>query len=242
MNPLDSWVSIPARPEAIRLPPERTAVIVVDLQNGYVSPGGYRDLNGRDIGPAKKVVQNTLRVLDAARRSGMTVVFLQNGWDQALKAAGGPESPNWHKSNPLKLMRSRPELRGRILTHGSWDYALVDELVPQPQDFVVPKSRYSGFCGTELDNLLRARGIRHLIFTGIATNVCVESTLREAFHREYFCLLIGDATQQSGPAFVQDAVIYSVENFLGWVATTDALCESLALDSDDARRRPVHTL
>ena len=241
MNPLDSWVSIPARPEAIRVPPARTAVIVVDLQHGYVSPGGYRDLNGRDIGPAKQVVQNTLRVLDAARRSAMTVVFLQNGWDEALKSAGGPESPNWHKSNPLKLMRSRPELRGKILTHGSWDYALVDELVPQAKDFVVEKSRYSGFCGTELDSILRARGIRHLIFTGIATNVCVESTLREAFHREYFCLLVGDATQQSGPAFVQDAFLYTVENFLGWLVTTDALCEALVLDSDHARRRPVHT-
>jgi len=242
MTPQDSWVSIPARPEAMRLPPARTAVIVVDLQNGYISPGGYRDLNGRDIGPTKKVVQNTLRVLDAARRSGMTVVFLQNGWDAELKDAGGPESPNWHKSNPLKFMRSRPELRGKILTHGSWDYALVDELVPRPEDFVVPKSRYSGFCGTQLDSLLRARGIRHLIFTGIATNVCVESTLREAYHREYFCLLVADATQASGPAFVQDAVLYSVETFLGWVATTDAVCEALILDSDNARGRTVHSL
>lgn len=242
MNPLDSWVSIAARPEAVRVPPAHAAVIVVDLQNGYVSPGGYRDLNRRDIGPAKKVVQNTLRMLGAARRSGMTVVFLQNGWDAALKTAGGPESPNWQKSNPLKLMRSRPELRGKILTHGTWDYALVDELVPQPEDFVVPKSRYSGFCGTELDSLLRARNIRHLIFTGIATNVCVESTLREAYHREYFCLLVADATQQSGPQFVQDAVLYSVESFLGWVVTTDAVCEALSVDTDDARRRPVHTL
>ena len=242
MNSPDALVSIPARPEAVSLPPARTAVIVVDLQNGYVSPGGYRDLYGRDIGPAKKVVQNTLRVLHAARRSGMTVVFLQNGWDAQLKDTGGPESPNWYKSNPLKLMRNRPELRAKILTHGSWDYALVDELVPRPEDLVVPKSRYSGFCGTQLDSLLRARGIRHLIFTGIATNVCVESTLREAFHREYFCLLVSDATQQSGPAFVQDAVLYSVENFLGWVATTDAVCESLVLESDNARGRAVHSV
>ena len=242
MTPQESWISIPARPEAMRLPPAHAAVIVVDLQNGYVSPGGYRDLNGRDIGPAKKVVQNTIRLLDAARNGGMSVVFLQNGWDAKLKEAGGPESPNWHKSNPLQLMRKRPELAGRILTHGSWDYALVDELVPQPADFVVPKSRYSGFCGTRLDSLLRARGIRHLIFTGIATNVCVESTLREAFHREYFCLLVSDATQPSGPAFVQEAVIYSVETFLGWVATTDAVCESLRLNSNDARGRAVHSL
>jgi ureidoacrylate peracid hydrolase len=237
-----SAISIPAKPEALHLTPANTAVIVVDLQNGYASPGGYRDLYGRDIGPAKKVVQNTVRLLDAARKSGMTVVFLQNGWDAKLQDTGGPDSPNWHKSNPLKLMRDRPELKGKILTHGSWDYALVDELVPKAEDFVVPKARYSGFCGTQLDSILRARGIRHLIFTGIATNVCVESTLREAFHREYFCLLVSDATQQSGPAFVQDAVLYSVETFLGWVATTDAVCEALRLDADHARGRAVHSL
>jgi ureidoacrylate peracid hydrolase len=237
-----SAISIPAKPEALHLTPANTAVIVVDLQNGYASPGGYRDIYGRDIGPAKKVVQNTVRLLDAARKSGMTVVFLQNGWDAKLQDSGGPDSPNWHKSNPLKLMRDRPELKGKILTHGSWDYALVDELVPKAEDFVVPKARYSGFCGTQLDSILRARGIRHLIFTGIATNVCVESTLREAFHREYFCLLVSDATQQSGPAFVQDAVLYSVETFLGWVATTDAVCEALRLDADHARGRAVHSL
>lgn len=221
------WVPVEARPEALRMPPERTALIIVDLQNGYVSPGGYRDLNGRDIGPAKRVVHNTGRLLEAARNRGLTVVFLQNGWDAKLSNSGGPDSPNWHKSNPLKLMRARPELRGSILTQGSWDYALVDGFTPRENEFVVPKSRYSGFCGTGLDNLLRGRNIRHLIFTGIATNVCVESTLRDAYHREYFCLLVSDATQQSGPDFVQDAVLYSVETFLGWVATTDAVCAAL---------------
>jgi ureidoacrylate peracid hydrolase len=125
-------------------------------------------------------------------------------------------------------MRERPELRGKILTHGSWDYELVAGLEPQASDFVVPKARYSGFCGTELDNVLRSRGVRHLIFCGIASNVCVESTLREAYHREYFCVFVRDATQQSGPAFVQDAVIYSVETFLGWVSDTDAICSALA--------------
>jgi ureidoacrylate peracid hydrolase len=220
-------VTLRARPEPIDLPPARTALIVVDLQNGYASPGGYRDLNGRDVGPAKAVVQNTVRLIEAARRSGMTVIYLQNGWDGDLKNTGGADSPNWRKSNPLKLMRERPELAGTILTHGSWDYALVDELSPRADEFVVPKSRYSGFCGTELDNLLRARNIRHLIFTGIATNVCVESTLRDAYHREYFCVLVSDACQQSGPGFVQDAVLYSVETFLGWVATTASVCRAL---------------
>jgi ureidoacrylate peracid hydrolase len=221
-------IRLAARPDALELTPDRAALIVVDLQNGYASPGGFRDLAGRDIRPAPRVIANTQRLIAAARKAGLAIVFLQNGWDKELKNAGGPDSPNWHKSNPLALMRARPELRGKILTHGSWDYELVDGIRPELGDFIVPKARYSGFCGTDLDNILRARNIRQLVFAGIATNVCVESTLREAYHREYFCVLVGDATQQSGPDFVQDAVLYSVETFLGWVTTTDAFCDALA--------------
>jgi ureidoacrylate peracid hydrolase len=221
-------VRLDARPEPIEFVPARTAVIVVDLQNGYASKGGYRDLTGRDVGPAGEVVANTLRLLDAARAAGLTVVMLKNGWDAELKTSGGETSPNWHKSNPLKTMRARPELRGKLLTHGTWDYEFVDELKPAPSDIIIEKARYSGFCGTELDNMLRARDIRHLVFVGIATNVCVETTIREAYHREYFCILATDATQHSGPAFVQDATLYNVEQFLGWVSSTDAICQALA--------------
>jgi ureidoacrylate peracid hydrolase len=220
-------VRVDARPEPIEFVPAQTAVVVVDLQNGYASPGGYRHLIGQDVGPAQQAVANSLRLIAAARTAGLTVIMLKNGWDPELKSAGGPTSPNWHKSNPLKTMRARPELKGKILTHGSWDYEFVDELKPAPSDIVVPKARYSGFCGTALDNILRARDVRHLLFVGIATNVCVESTIRDAYHREFFCLLVADATQQSGPAFIQDATLYNVERFLGWVTTTDAVCSAL---------------
>jgi ureidoacrylate peracid hydrolase len=221
-------VRIEARPEPLELALAQTAIVVVDLQNGYASPGGYRSLIGQDVGPARKVIENSLRLLDAARAAGLTIVVLKNGWDAELKTAGGPSSPNWHKSNPLKTMRARPELKGKILTHGSWDYELVDDLKLAPSDIVVPKARYSGFCGTALDNILRARDIRTLVFAGIATNVCVESTIRDAYHREFFCVLVADATAQSGPAFIQDATLYNVERFLGWVTTTDAICSALS--------------
>jgi ureidoacrylate peracid hydrolase len=217
-----------ARPEAIELSLDQAALIVVDMQNGYACKGGYRDLAGKDIGPAAAVIDKTGQVLAAARAAGLTVVYLQNGWDAALKNAGGPDSPNWHKSNPLKLMRTRPELRGRILTEGSWDHEFVPGLEPRADEFIVRKARYSGFCGTDLDNLLRSRGIRQLLFVGIASNVCVESTLRDAYHREYFCIFVRDATQASGPASIQDAVTYSVETFLGWTTDTQSLCAALA--------------
>jgi ureidoacrylate peracid hydrolase len=220
-------VLLDARPEPLELPVPRSALIVVDMQNGYASRGGYRDLAGKDVAPAQRVVEHTGKLLAAARLAGLTVVFLQNGWDAALKNSGGPGSPNWYKSNPLKLMRERPELAGKILTQGTWDYAFVEGLEPAQGEFVVPKARYSGFCGTDLDNILRARGVRHLIFAGIASNVCVESTLRDAYFREYFCVFVRDATQQSGPAFIQDAVIYNVETFLGWVCDTDSIVTAL---------------
>lgn len=220
-------VRVAARPSPLDLPLARTALVVVDMQNGYGSPGGYREIIGRNINGVQAVVDNNVRVIEAARRAGVSVIFLQNGWDAGLKNTGGPDSPNWHKSNPLKLMRERPELRGKILTHGSWDFEFVPGIAPKPDEIVIPKARYSGFCGTELDNVLRARNIRHLVVTGLTSNVCVESTIREAYHREYFCILVADATQQSGQQFVQDAVLYNVETFFGWVTTTNDFCSAL---------------
>ena len=230
-----SSLTIDARPEPVSLIPARTAVIVVDLQNGYASPGGYRDLNGRDISEAPRVIDNTIQIILTGRAAGMTIAFLQNGWDPELREAGGEGSPNWHKSNPLRLMRERPELTGKILTRGTWDYALVDALKPTAEDLVVGKPRYSGFRGTDLEGLLRERDIKTLVFTGIATNVCVESTLRDAYFREFFCLLIEDATQQAGPPFVQEATVYNVENFLGWVTGTATFCQAME------PRKPNHT-
>ena len=221
-------VSVAARPEAIHIVPSQTAVIVVDLQNGYASEGGYRSILGQDVSNSKAVVANSARLIDCARKAGVSIVFLKNGWDRELKTAGGEASPNWHKSNPLKLMRNRPELSGKILTHDTWDYEFVDEMKPCPEDIVVPKARYSGFCGTALDNILRSPNLRTLLFGGIATNVCVESTIREAYHREFFCVLVSDATTQSGPAFIQEATMYNVERFLGWVTTTSEICTALS--------------
>ncbi|MCS6891508.1 MAG: pyrimidine utilization protein B [Rhodovarius sp.] len=219
---------LPARPEPIRLDPAATALIVVDMQNAYASPGGYLDLAGFDVTGAAAVIGRIAEVAALARAAGMLVVFLQNGWDPAYREAGGPGSPNWYKSNALKTMRRRPELQGRLLAKGGWDYALVDGLAPAAGDIVVPKIRYSGFFHTHLDSLLRARGIRHLIFTGIATNVCVESSLRDAFHLEYFCVVLEDATHAAGPPYVQQAALYNIETFFGWVSSCEEFRRALA--------------
>jgi ureidoacrylate peracid hydrolase len=213
------YVMLPARPEPIAVPASKTAIIVIDMQNAYASKGGYLDLAGFDISGAAKVIENTRQVLEVARAAGIQVIYFQNGWDCDYVEAGGPGSPNFHKSNALKTMRKRPELMGKLLARGGWDYELVDDLKPQAGDICLHKTRYSGFFNSQLDSVLRARGIRHIIFTGIATNVCVESTLRDGFFLEYFGVVLEDATHQAGPEFVQKAAIYNIETFFGWVSS-----------------------
>jgi len=210
---------LPARPEPIPVSVSQTAVIVIDMQNAYASPGGYLDLAGFDISGAAKVIENIKGVLEVARGAGIPVIYFQNGWDADYVEAGGPGSPNFHKSNALKTMRARPELQGQLLARGTWDYELVDGLKPKAGDIVLHKTRYSGFFNSQLDSTLRSRGIRNLVFVGIATNVCVESTLRDGFFLEYFGVVLEDATHQAGPEFLQQASLYNVEKFFGWVSS-----------------------
>jgi len=217
---------LPARPEPIRLGRSDTAVIVIDMQNAYASPGGYVDRAGFDVAPAAACIERIARVLETARGAGLPVIYLQNGWDADYVEAGTPASPNWHKSNALRTMRAKPELAGQLLARGGWDYELVDGLAPQQGDIRLHKTRYSAFFNSQLDSVLRARGIRTLVFVGIASNVCVESTLRDGFHLEYFGVMLADATHHLGPSEMQAATEYNVEKFFGWVSTTADFCGS----------------
>ncbi|SDB82716.1 pyrimidine utilization protein B [Acinetobacter boissieri] len=215
-----------AEPESIRLDPKQTALIVVDMQNAYSTIGGYLDLAGFDVSTTTPVIEKIQQAIDAAHKAGIQVIFFKNGWDNQYVEAGGAGSPNFHKSNALKTMRKRPELQGTLLAKGGWDYELVDQLVPQPQDIVIPKPRYSGFFNTQFDSILRAQGIRNLVFTGIATNVCVESTLRDGFFLEYFGVLLDDACYQAGPKSAHDATLFNVKTFFGWVSNTQNFVET----------------
>jgi ureidoacrylate peracid hydrolase len=216
-----------ARPEAIELDLKSAAVVVVDMQNAFAAKGGVFDLAGVDISQAAQVIGVIRRILQGAREAGMQVVYLQMGYREDLSDSGGPNSPNWHKELALILMRNRSELHGKLLTEGTWDFAIVDELKPHPGDWVVVKSRYSGFAGTRLDSLLRAGQIRFLFFAGIATNVCVESSLRDAYFLDYWPILITDATMQAGPAFLQQATVQNVESHFGWTLLSQEFLRSL---------------
>ena len=219
-------VELPAEPSSLTLDLDRTALIVVDMQNAFASPGGMLDLAGIDVRPAHDVIANAGLVCEAARVAGLPVVYLTIGYPPDLSTAGGVDSPNPQKELALCLMRERPELRGKLLTFGSWDFAIVDELMPRPEDVVIVKSRYSGFHGTALDSVLRSRGVRNLLIVGIASNVCVESTLRDAYFLEYWPVLVADATMAAGPAEIQAATVFNVRTFFGWVTTSEdvAMC------------------
>jgi ureidoacrylate peracid hydrolase len=221
-------LSLSARPEPVPLDPANTALIVIDMQNAYASKGGYVDRAGFDVTNAQQAVDKVSEAVSLSRQSGIQVVFLQNGWDKAYVEAGTPLSPNWHKSNALRTMRSRPELAGKLLARGGWDYDIVDALKPDSGDIVIAKPRYSAFFNSQLDSILRSRRIRHLIFVGIATNVCVESTIRDGFHLEYFCTMLDDATHHLGPDYVRQASIYNIEKFFGWVSSVEEYRRALA--------------
>jgi ureidoacrylate peracid hydrolase len=219
--------TLKGKPEPIRMEFERAAIVVVDMQNAFASKGGMLDIAGVDLSEASRVVRTTRAICDAGRSASVPVVYLQMLYKRDLSDAGGPRSPNCRKELAMHLMTSRPELKGKLLTEGSWDGAVVEELAPQPGDLVVTKTRYSGFAGTTLDSQLRMRGLQYLFFAGIATNVCVESTLRDAYFLDYWPILVADATMPAGDRKIYEATIFNVESFFGWTVAAEELIAAL---------------
>jgi ureidoacrylate peracid hydrolase len=221
-------IMLDTKPEATEVDLASSAIVVVDMQNAFASKGGMLDMGGVDISDAPSVISAIRPVLDAARTGGIPVVYLQMGYKPDLSNAGGPNSPNSHKELAMRLMGERPELKGKLLTEGTWDFAIVDELAPRPGDLVIVKTRYSGFVRTILDAQLRVRGVRYLFFCGIATNVCVESTLRDAYFLDYWPILLLDATMQAGDVSAQQATVFNVESFFGWTMRSQDLLKHLS--------------
>jgi ureidoacrylate peracid hydrolase len=222
-------VTIKAKPEAVEIDLARAALVVVDMQNAFASVGGMFDLLGQDISAAVVVIETIKRLTNAARSAGIRIIYLTMGYSPDLSDSGGPTSPNWYKELGLSAMNRHPEYAGKFLIRGGWDADIVDELKPLPGDIVVGKSRYSGFRGTNLDVVLKTLNTKYLIFTGIATNVCVESTLRDGYFLDYWPILVADATNNAGPPVTQEATLWNVETVFGWVATTDDLIAAMTL-------------
>lgn len=216
---------VEARPDPVSLEPATTAVVVVDMQNDFGAEGGMFDRAGIPISGIRSVIEPTARVLAAARAAGMQVVYLKMQFEPDLSDAGGPDAPNLaiHRKLGLGDPISAPDGRaGRILVRDTWNTEIISELAPQEGDIVVPKHRFSGFFETDLDAILKERGATTLVFTGCTTSVCVESTLRDAFFRDYRCLLLEDCCAEPiGDDLVRsnhDASILAIQALFGGVS------------------------
>ena len=173
------------------------------------------------------MIEVNRRLLAASRKAAVKVIYLMMAFKPDLSDAGDPSSPAYHKELALRMRRSRPELAGKLLVDNTWDAAIVEALAPEPGERVIRKTRYDGFCRTELDTHLRAANIRYLLFTGVATNVCVESTARHAFFNEFWPILVEDAMNNSGPDFNRQATLWNFEHTLGWVTRSEHVIAAL---------------
>jgi len=235
MDPLEHRSSINTPFGAVEFDVADTAILVVDMQNDCVSPDGLFAHGGIDISPIQAVVTPITQVLAAGRQAGLKVVYLRMGYLPDLSDTGAPHGPNWSKVHgPIGVGETvvLPDgTTGRFLVRDTWGTRIIDELEPEHDDPIVYKTRYSGFFQTELHDLLQGLGIRTLIFTGCTTSVCVESTLRDAFFRDYHCVLLEDCVGEPvGHGIARsnhDATLLVVNVCFGWVARSDALISAL---------------
>ncbi|ABD07814.1 Isochorismatase hydrolase [Rhodopseudomonas palustris HaA2] len=160
--------------------PRHAALLVIDVQNHFAAPGGFFDRIGADLGVVQRErVPNLLRLIYAARRAGVLVIFVQAIYD--------PE----HLSDAMRERNARIGSELPRCRSGTWG-AEFYRVAPEPGEPVVIKHRYSAMVGPQLPELLRDRGIRSLLLTGIATDTCVESAGRDAYFRDYYVTLVGD--------------------------------------------------
>jgi ureidoacrylate peracid hydrolase len=230
----DRTVTIEARPDAITLDIGRTAALVIDMQNDFGTKGGMFDRAGIDISVIQGVVEPTARVLTAVRQAGIIVVYLKMGYRADLSDLGPPDAPNRIKHQPLGVgttVMAPDGLPSRVLIRDTWNTEIIDELSPHAADIVLYKTRYSGFYGTDLDAVLRSRGVTSLIVTGCTTSVCVESTIRDAMFRDYRCVLLEDcAAEPIGHGLSRsnhEASLLTVQLLFGWVASSEKVIRAL---------------
>jgi ureidoacrylate peracid hydrolase len=219
---------VQAEPEAITVDTDRTALIVVDMQNSFCKKGGMFDYLGKlDESMSKRVITLDKKVIEACRQKAIQVIYLRMTYGPDPEYVIGPDLPGYWKHAGPKLMDENPELRGKFLNRDTWDWEIIDELKPVPGDITVNKSRYSGFVNTELDAVLKSHHIKYTVFIGLFTNICVESTLRDAFFHEYFPVLVSDACGNTGPDYLQEATVWNVASVFGWVTTSAHLQKAL---------------
>lgn len=226
---------INARPQPITVKVGNTALIVVDMQNDFGSEGGMFDRAGINIKMIQRAVNPTAKVLEAARKAGIKIIYLKMGYQEDLSDLGVEGSPN--RERHLQFMHVGDTIinpdgrKSRILVRDHWGTEIIDELKPKGGDIIIYKTRFSGFYKTELDALLKQNGIKNLIITGCTTSICVESTVRDAMFRDYLSIVLEDCTAEpigyGLPRSNHDASILSIQTLLGWVSSSGEFMKAL---------------
>jgi biuret amidohydrolase len=202
-----------------------TALVVIDMQRDFIEPGGFGEALGNDVSRLGAIVPTVRALLDWSRQHGVRVVHTREG-----------HRPDLADCPPAKLRRGDPALRigaagpmGRILVDGEPGNDIVPPLAPRPGETVIVKPGKGAFWATPLDGVLKAAGVTHLIVAGVTTEVCVQTTMREANDRGYECLLVEDATESYFPEFKAAtlAMVRAQGGIVGWTAPFAALRSAL---------------
>jgi len=214
-----------ATPFAYPFEVAKTAFVIIDMQRDFIEPGGFGETLGNDVSLLEAIVPTTQAVLHAWRAAGGLVVHTREA-----------HRPDLSDCPPAKRNRGAPTLRigdagpmGRILVMGEPGNQIIDALAPVDGEIVVDKPGKGAFYATGLHETLQRRGITHLLFGGVTTEVCVQTSMREANDRGYDCLLLEDCTESYFPAFKAAAVemIHAQGGIVGWTAPSAALLAAL---------------
>ncbi|TGR11751.1 cysteine hydrolase [Mesorhizobium sp. M4B.F.Ca.ET.190.01.1.1] len=217
---------IAAQPFAFAFRPETTALIVIDMQRDFAESGGFGASLGNDVGRVVAIVPTVKKLIEGFRAAGLPVIHTMEC-----------HRPDLSDLPPAKRDRGKPTIRigdvgpmGRVLIAGEPGTAILDELAPLPGEIVIEKPGKGAFYATGLGDDLKRLGARQLVFAGVTTEVCVQTTMREANDRGYECLVAEDATESYFPEFkaVALAMIRAQGAIIGWTATTDQVLEGIA--------------
>ncbi|MDS0139301.1 MULTISPECIES: isochorismatase family cysteine hydrolase [unclassified Amycolatopsis] len=224
---------VDADPASFLFEPTTTALLVIDMQRDFVEPGGFGETLGNDVSRLRGVIAPLQRALAATRAAGVMVIHTREG-----------HLPDLSDCPPAKLERGRPSMRigdpgprGRILVRGEHGHGIIDELAPVDGELVIDKPGKGAFYCTELGTVLATAGITSLVVTGVTTEVCVHTTVREANDRGYECLVLSDCVGSYFPEF-QDAglaMISAQGGIFGWVAPSAAYLAAISVLATPAR-------